>query len=579
MKTFKSLLSMILAICMLFALFAGCGKDTASSAEVDAAHPETSVTEPPETVPTADTPDASAVSTAEPASVEEPPQLNFPLTDTEEHLSMFYYYPPFLTDYTDDVAKTSVFEQMKELTGVTIDFQACILFAVQENFSLMVASEDYTDLVYGFGTYYTNGMDNAVEDNIIYPLNDYLKDGLMPNFQALLDSDDSIKINAMTDSGYYPVAPQILSSDYMPNAGMVIRQDYLDDVEMDSPITYDDWHTVLTAFKNKLNLEAPLTIPYYGSIFGDYLGAGFDVATYVQSSLNFYVVDGEVKLGAIEDGYKQYLETMHQWYAEGLIWQDFMSATEQMNYPDSDRVISGKTGIWYCDIDTMAQYKGMGDDPDFRVVGVSDPVLQEGNVNHLRKYSDADANLVNLGNGVAITTHCANPELAAQWLDAHFSPQGILILNYGGIEGETFRYDEAGKPVLTDLVVNNPDMVFNHAISYYCAKNYAGYYEYNRLSSIHTDDQKQATAVWAKADSAYGYPVNAYMTADETYQYSGTASDMVTLILENVVKFITGDRPISEYEDFRSELINMGTDDVIQIKQAAYDRYAERTTK
>lgn len=266
----------------------------------------------------------------------------------------------------------------------------------------------------------------------------------MPNFQALLDSDDSIKINAMTDSGYYPVAPQILSSDYMPNAGMVIRQDYLDDVEMDSPITYDDWHTVLTAFKNKLNLEAPLTIPYYGSIFGDYLGAGFDVATYVQSSLNFYVVDGEVKLGAIEDGYKQYLETMHQWYAEGLIWQDFMSATEQMNYPDSDRVISGKTGIWYCDIDTMAQYKGTGDDPDFRVVGVSDPVLQEGNVNHLRKYSDADANLVNLGNGVAITTHCANPELAAQWLDAHFSPQGILILNYGGIEGETFRYDEAG---------------------------------------------------------------------------------------------------------------------------------------
>lgn len=71
MKTFKSLLSMILAICMLFALFAGCGKDTASSAEVDAAHPETSVTEPPETVPTADTPDASAVSTAEPASVED----------------------------------------------------------------------------------------------------------------------------------------------------------------------------------------------------------------------------------------------------------------------------------------------------------------------------------------------------------------------------------------------------------------------------------------------------------------------------------------------------------------------------
>jgi putative aldouronate transport system substrate-binding protein len=392
----------------------------------------------------------------------------------------------------------------------------------------------------------------------------------------LLEEVPSRLTDVTTDEGYIAVAAQLLSDDYMPNAGMVIRQDYLDAVGMESPVTYDQWEEVLTAFKTELNVESPLNIPSTAAFFGDYIGAGFGVST---SGLGIYVVDGVVHAGAIEDGYRQWVELLHDWYSEGLIYKDFYSEDSMQTYPDTSRVLSGEIGIWFVDVDTMAEYAinaAEANSPDFHVVGVADPVQNEGDVNHLRKYSDADANLVNTGNGIVVTTACKNPELAAMWLDAHYSPEGSLIVNYGGIEGETYNYDSDGKPVMTDLIVNNPDLAFNKALSFYCAKNYVGYYEYQRVSSIHTEDQLQATAVWALADSAYGYPVNANMTADEATEYAQYSSDLETYISEHIVKFIIGAEDLSNYESFQQELRNMGIERLVELKQAAYDRYISR---
>ena len=36
-----------------------------------------------------------------------------------------------------------------------------------------------------------------------------------------------------------------------------------------------------------------------------------------------YVVDGDVKFGWVEEGFKDYLTLMHQWYTEGLLGADF----------------------------------------------------------------------------------------------------------------------------------------------------------------------------------------------------------------------------------------------------------------
>ena len=102
--------------------------------------------------------------------------------------------------------------------------------------------------------------------------------------------------------------------------GISVRKDFLDKVGMDIPTTYDEWETVLTAFKDKLGIEAPLFTSKYGIDNGEFM-AGYGVAPY------FYQVDGTVKYGPLEDGYKDYLTMMADWYKKGLIDPDFDTRT------------------------------------------------------------------------------------------------------------------------------------------------------------------------------------------------------------------------------------------------------------
>ena len=45
---------------------------------------------------------------------------------------------------------------------------------------------------------------------------------------------------------------------------------------------------------------------------------------------------------------------------------------------------------------------------------------------------------------------------------------------------------------------------------------------------------------------------------------------------EHVLKFATGEEDMSQYESFVSTLYDMGMQEAIDLKQAAYDRYAAR---
>ena len=48
--------------------------------------------------------------------------------------------------------------------------------------------------------------------------------------------------------------------------GGIIRKDWLDELGLAVPETLDEWHTVLTAFKEKKGAEAPavLSVQYAG---------------------------------------------------------------------------------------------------------------------------------------------------------------------------------------------------------------------------------------------------------------------------------------------------------------------------
>lgn len=62
-------------------------------------------------------------------------------------------------------------------------------------------------------------------------------------------------------------------------------------------------------------------------------------------------------------------------------------------------------------------------------------------------------------------------------------------------------------------------------------------------------------------------------TEEESIKLGTYAQDIVNYATENVVKFITGEKRLSEWDAYVAELNNMPVEDYIKINQDAYDRW------
>lgn len=62
-------------------------------------------------------------------------------------------------------------------------------------------------------------------------------------------------------------------------------------------------------------------------------------------------------------------------------------------------------------------------------------------------------------------------------------------------------------------------------------------------------------------------------TLDENRKMFSTMSDIETYRDEMIDKFIMGAEPISNFDSFVAQLKSMGIEDIIKIKQDAYDRF------
>ena len=63
------------------------------------------------------------------------------------------------------------------------------------------------------------------------------------------------------------------------------------------------------------------------------------------------------------------------------------------------------------------------------------------------------------------------------------------------------------------------------------------------------------------------------MTAEESNEYATIMSDIQTYVQENIVAFIVGTKPISEWDAYVATMKSIKLDRATEIVQAAYDRY------
>jgi len=556
MKNLK-FISLLLALLLIAALAAGC------SGQTEEAPASTQPTKPPAT---------EAPGGADDGPVAEPGEFKLPIVN--EPVTFTIWNPwDFSRSGTNGNGDSYAYQEAERLTGIHIEWYHPAAAEALTNFNLSINSGDYYDSYQSVASYYTGGLDFFVDQGIILDLNDMVQK-YAPNYDRVRHLENTL-ITTITDAGYLPGVWQIAKTYQWSWLGPLGRTDWLKELGLEIPETYDELHDVLVAFKEKKNCEIPLSLGQLG--LDDWLMAGYDTMYSPNFTGVFIQIDGKVKFGPLEPGFKEYIVMLNQWYSEGLVDQEFF--TRQTNPAfDTAYASTGKVGVGQS-LYTFPDFLPIfATEEGYEFNGFKPPVRNHGDK---RKIKMGGAPLT-LNKDVigTITVDCENPEILLQWYDYFFTEEGSILANYG-LEGQGFTFID-GKPKTTELIYADKDgRAMNAMFPIYAFNQFHPFwYDWERELSPATsqnvfDTKDRFDGNWV---DEYSLPVIS-PTSEESAEYSAIMTDINTYLTENVVKFIIGDRPMSELDSFLQAVHTMNIDRAIEIQQNALDRYYARLSK
>ncbi len=557
MKSLKKTIAILLCLAMVLSLAACGGESGSSTADGSSQSSESSES-------TGST-EGESSSEAEGGDAAATGEFKLPIVDEPVELSYFVSASTNAAIVTTDYNDNEFYQEMERRTGVHLNFEMVSSADYQTNFNLMIASNNLTDLMYAGASYYSEGVDAAIDDGYFMDLTDKV-DEYMPNYQKIRMSDINYQLLSTTDSGRLGAVYELRQQKQGPWLGLWIRQDWLDDLKLETPETYDQWHDVLKAFKDEKGATAPLILNFSGSD-GEFgmMSAGLGVLNGWQLT-----PEGKVTYGPYNEAWKEYVTLMHQWYQEGLIDPDFMSTDERT--ADMATVVTGKTGAIPAVYTMPAVYESSSEDKNMNWAPINPPVKNAGDELHIRLRDSYTS-----GN-TAISADCENWEVAMKWLDYLFTEEGALLANYG-VEGDTFTF-EGDKPVYTEKITNNENgwTLAQTMDSYLCpSAGVANWSDWTReLGGVPEKDQTCYTVWTTNAKDDWRLPT-VTLTQEESTERAALYADMSTCVKENTAKFISGALDIEQnWDSYIAELEQHGVQRAIEITQAAYDRYQAR---
>lgn len=535
-------LSLVLCAVLLLTVFSGC----ASSKSEATTQPQTQGT-----------------ATEAPAEQDDA-GITFPL---KEQVTLTYWIPLSVNaaSIMDDYNGSLVYQKLEELTNVHIQFIHPANGSEGEQFNLMLASGEYPDLISNANTNYKGGSSKGVSDGVYLQLNDLI-DKYAPNYKALRENSPEIARETIGADGVISVIKPIAKLETPCWQGPVLRKDWLDETGLAVPETIDEWETVLRAMKENHPDGTPLMVALSGKDVCNFKSSGTDAHGCFVGAYNvgpyFYVDNGTVKYGPMEQGFKEYLTTMNRWYEEGLIDKDFPTRD---NAAVDSMFAAGETGAIVRSIDTAdALLKSQGQE----WVTAPYPTQNKGETAQYRAKDWATTS-----GEVAISTQCKNPEVAMAWLDFAYSEVGEMLFNFG-IEGETYNMVD-GNPVFTDVILDNPDMAPEAALFKYKMDKgaFLRWGAYSNPTSLMNTKVMDAKAAWTEGTGSDLILPPISLTTEESTKAAKIMSSADVYRQEMVLKFIMGIEPLDKFDDYVAQLESMGIAEAISLYQAAYDRF------
>ena len=586
MKRTTRILALLLAVLMFAGLAAGCGDSGSQTSTAPSAAPSKApdTTDPAdegnpylENDPAFNSADILGPDFALPGNV---PPTKLPLVDGGVTLEFWSTINSGAVITT--LAEGEMWKEAMNRTGVNLTFIHPSGAAINESFQLLIASQVYPDIL-AQPQYYIGGIEKAVEDEVFLLLNDY--EAQAPHFFGLLNADEALMKDARTDSGYIGLFSNIMYTDVdMSPNGMTYRKDITDGFGITKmPETFAEWESTLTTLKDEHDFPGALLLDQTGA-------ATFNSAMLTGLGLmhNYVLRNGKIEYARIAPEYKQYLTYMADWYAKGLIYQDFYTVSSMyaaiQELAANDKVIF--LNGWSAFSGDFWAQTGQAANPNNFLAAIKDPVEQAGTKPMRRGYGEFKNFRIGGIGGHAIIATSEYKEVAVRFMDYFYSSDGSLLSCFGPWAGAgyddpnaTYYLREDGRPMTTALVSRNETLGLGQSYDLY-SWHMPPLNFYQRELDGWTPDQYATLAVWGDTTTDWvtsPIPPNYSLTFDESSRATTVMADIQTYVDEMTIKFIIGAESIdAKWDEYVSVITNRGVDEAMSLHQAAVDRYLAR---
>lgn len=470
------------------------------------------------------------------------------------------------------------FQMMEKMTGTHVEWTHPAQGAVDEQFNLLIASEEYPDaIVYKWPTV-PGGASSYAEDDVIIELTDMIET-CMPNFWAYLQENPDVKKQISDDDGRIFYIPFIRKDDSLRYfMGYQTRSDFLEAVDMEVPKTIDELYDLLVAYKKQdfSGKSQEKGFPLTGVGFDGFFGIGKLLWSF-GTTYDFHLGDdGKVVYGPMTDDFVEGLTFIRKLYEEGLIDPDYL--LNDRAAMDSN-VMNGTSGVIYSYQSTKYYTSESFNDGTKKIVAIPALAGPDGkNYSFNTDYTNA----VVIGTTLAITTENKNPEGTLAWLDNFYGGEGYNYANFGE-EGVTYNWED-GYPKYTDRMFKNPDdpdMAVGSIFGINClafATSFPmlqdGRYYEQYLSEWASENIKDWVA--DEPDMSRVLPKTLTFTEEENKVIAQAMAQIKTYVATAWNNVVIGKMDISEWNNVCEQLVNMGIEDVVKIYNDSYERYQNR---
>lgn len=408
---------------------------------------------------------------------------------------------------------------------------------------------------------------------------DLAKDDMLeknaPNCWAYLQSHPDALAAVTNPDGTIYSLPQVNSgAELRVSRKIFVNKTWLEKVNMELPKTTEEFYQLLKAFKEQdangngdPNDEIPFS-PFDWASVQDSLFGSFGLA---DRGCHNQVVDcdentGKARLIATSDEYKSYLQYLNKLYSEGLLdkYVFTIKKDQWVTNIQNDKIgVFASTNLATLPSDKMDNWVTI------------DEALEGPNGDKL--FSAVRANLQSAGAAVIPST-CDNPELVLRWLDYFWTDEGTLFYHMG-VENKTFEVNDDGSYDYMPYVyeqMKTENISFDDAVAR--ISPYPGGSNPTVEIAPYFMGGEMADVPAAAARKLFEYGPKEYwpiftFTSDENDRLESVQSDILKYTESSQIEFISGTKSFSDWDDYLKQVDNLGKDELVEIYQAAVDRY------